>query len=356
MKIKTEQLKELMAKAIKGASNHKLLPITGFVMIKNEKKKFTLTTTDGVNILEVSADNAEGKDLYAVVVAELFNKLIARTSTEYVNLEVTKKGLEVKGNGVYIFDMPLDEEGKVVSISIPEIISKESKQVDLEDIKGVLYSNKSAIAETFEVPCLTGYYSDSTGVITSDGLKICNTNNKIFNESALISTELMDLLSVFDTDDILLSVQDNLVLFSSKRINVYGKLMSEVEDYPVKDIKEYFTIKFENEVKLNKNKVLEVLDRLSIFTEGYDKSVLQFNFEDSELVILDKDNTICEKIKYESLEGKAGNFACNVDITLLTPQIKALDSEVFTIHYGLENAIMMTTPNIKQIISLAGEE
>lgn len=354
MKIKSEQLKTLMQKSIKGALNHKLIPITGFIMVRLADKHLTLTTTDGVNILEVSADAIEGKDLYAVVVADTFNRLIGKTTSEFVNMEITEKGFEVKGNGTYIFEMPLDEDGKVVTIARPDFKDEKETAIDLEDIKGVLYSNKSAVAETFEVPALTGYYADSDGVVTADGLRICKTNNKLFFTPALLSADLINLLSVFDTDDIKASWNENEMIFRSKDTTIYGRTMNEIADYPIDSIKKYFHIVFENSVKLNKNKLLEILDRLSIFTEGYDKSVLEFSFENTELTISDKEGNIWERVKYESV-GTANNFTCNVDINLLTPQVRALDEELFELHYGLENAVMLTTANIKQIISLSEE-
>ena len=52
--IKTTTLQEMIAKAIKGASNNKLIPLTSLMAIEVKDKVLTLTTTDATNYLYIT--------------------------------------------------------------------------------------------------------------------------------------------------------------------------------------------------------------------------------------------------------------------------------------------------------------
>ena len=56
MKIKTEILKEMVSKSIKGSSQNKLLPITNYIGIEVKNKILTLITTDGNNQLKIKQE------------------------------------------------------------------------------------------------------------------------------------------------------------------------------------------------------------------------------------------------------------------------------------------------------------
>ena len=69
MKVKTEQLKELVGKAIQGAGNNKLAPITQMMNISVKNKRIKIITTNSVDYLYITGP-IEGKDeLYVTVYA-----------------------------------------------------------------------------------------------------------------------------------------------------------------------------------------------------------------------------------------------------------------------------------------------
>lgn len=59
LQIKTTKLQEMLARAIKGASNNKLIPLTSLIAISLKDGELTLITTDATNYLYVR-DDAEG--------------------------------------------------------------------------------------------------------------------------------------------------------------------------------------------------------------------------------------------------------------------------------------------------------
>ena len=88
LQIKTTKLQEMLSKAIKGASNNKLIPLTGLIAIQLKDNKLTLTTTDATNYLYIQDDNIEGDDFYAVVQVDTFAKLVARMTCETITIDL----------------------------------------------------------------------------------------------------------------------------------------------------------------------------------------------------------------------------------------------------------------------------
>ena len=99
MKVKTEQLKELVNKSINGASNNKLIPITQLMGIRRSGGSLILTTTDATNYLYIDADSIfddpSDSDIQVTVFAEQFAKLISKMTSEYIELNIKNDTLEV---------------------------------------------------------------------------------------------------------------------------------------------------------------------------------------------------------------------------------------------------------------------
>ena len=87
MKISTKLLQDMISKAIKGAGNNKMIPITSLLVIEVLANKLTLKTTDGSNYLYIS-EMLEGDyaEFYSIVNAEVFAKLVSKTTSEYIEL------------------------------------------------------------------------------------------------------------------------------------------------------------------------------------------------------------------------------------------------------------------------------
>ena len=110
--LKTEKLKEMVSRAVKGVGNNKLIPITSLMAIEVKDNVLTLITTDATNYLYIIEDKVIGDDFYAVVDANVFAKLISKMTCESVTLEITSGvyTLVVKGNGDYKMYVSDDKE------------------------------------------------------------------------------------------------------------------------------------------------------------------------------------------------------------------------------------------------------
>ena len=159
--IKTVELQEMVSKAVKGSSQNKLLPLTSLMKIEVKEKVLSLVTTNMSDYLYIKK-KVDGDDFYAVVQTEQFSKLVSKMTSENITLTLDNAVLNVKGNGNYKIELPLDESGEAIKYPDPvaelTFEGEASSTINLSTIKTILATNKAALAVTMEVPVYTGYY------------------------------------------------------------------------------------------------------------------------------------------------------------------------------------------------------
>lgn len=357
MTINTSTLQNMVAKAMKGASCNKMIPLTGLMAIELKGYALTLITTDATNYLYVKEDKVEGDDFYVVVQADMFAKLISKLTCEKVSLELKDNILNVKGNGKYSIELPLDEEGELIKYPSPldgKPFVGDSYTINLSTVKLILNTAKSALADTLEVPCYTGYYVGNK-VVSTDTYKICGINIKLWDEPALISPEMMNLLDIFTDEKIEVWRNGNTIVFKSENCIVHGTLMDSIDDYQIEAIDGLLEQGFESSCKLTKSALLQLLDRLALFVSPYDKNGVYLTFTRDGLQIESKQANSVEVIPYAESENFC-DFTCCVDIEMLHSQVKANTGDSITIHYGEENAIKITDGNVTQVVALLEDD
>ena len=358
LKIKTEKLKEMLSKSIKGASNNKLIPLTSLMCLHLENGTFTITTTDATNYLYIKEDNITGDDFYVVVEVDTFSKLIARLTCDEVVLTLKENSLEIIGNGTYNISIPLDDDGSMIKYPDPLAsveLSGDGVEVNISTIATILEAIKPALATTLEVPCYTSYYVGDR-VVATDTYKIASMNVKIFDEPKLISPEMMNLVSVMTSEKIKITEKDNLLIFTSKDVAIYGTVFEGIGDYPIGAISGLVESDFQSSCKVSKTAILQVLDRLSLFVNEYDRNGINLTFTQSGLQISSKSSNGVELVSYLE-NNNVSEFSCFIDIDMLITQIKANVGDSILIQYGGDNsAIKMIDGNITHIVALLQEE
>lgn len=359
MKVVTSRMKEAVNKSIKGAGFNNLIPITGMIGIKLSDGKLRLLTTDMTNTLCIIIDKVAGDEMDITVDADKFGKLIAKITSEDIDLSVKDDVLYVKANGTYKIPLITDEDGFVIFPDIQSDVSDTSEwgDIKLSSIMQAYNINKSALAKTLENPALTGYYCGDR-VITTDTNVITFNNFKMFSgdfPDMLISAQQMVLLSLFNEEDIKVTTDPNTIVFATESMIVEGSLMEGIEDFPVDDIKAYLDVAFTSSCKVPKDLLLAVLDRLALFIEPYDKNGAYFTFGRKGINIHSKKDASVETINYvESKDFQP--FVCCVDIPMLKEQLQANPDDTVKICYGNENALKIESGKVTQVIALLEDE
>lgn len=365
MKLKTTLLQSLVARAIKGASMNKMLPITSLMAIELKDNKLRLTTTDGTNYLYVGEDKVEGDDFYVVVTADIFAKLVAKMTCEYISIDIDHNfnkgavtgGLTVVGNGTYSLEIPLDEDGEMVKYPDPakaELNTIDCGEIKLSTVKYILATAKSALAQTNEIECYTGYYVGDS-VIATDTYKICNVDIKLFNKPALVRAETFDLLDTFIDESIEYERANDVIVFKSGNDCIYSPLMDSIDSYQVDAIMSLVETDMPSVCSVSKVAMMQLLDRLSLFVSPYDKNGIYLTFTRTGMQVDSKKANSTEVVEYKSSENFQ-NFTCCIDIEMLRTQIKSTVNDLLTIRYGDNSAIQIVDGNTTQVIALLDDD
>jgi len=356
LKLKTKKLQEMTQKAMKGASNNKILPLTSMLAIELKNNVLTLTTTDFSNYLEIKEDKVQGEDFYVVVQADIFSKLIGKLTTEEVTLTVDGNVLTVKSNGQYKIELPADEDGSLVHFpeyNKPSVGVAES--IKLATLKSILTTNRASVAQDLTVPALTGYYMDNNGVLTSDSFVACHNKITSLTNTFMLPFQVVELFTVLTSEDVNIAVGDTDVVISTPDATIYGKLLLEKNNFPVSAINNYLQTPFESKCKLPKDALLNILDRLSLFVGTYDKNEVYLTFTNEGIDIQSKQGTGRELIRY-SESTSYQSFTCCIDIEILKSQIDSQQTDVIELYYGNDTAIKLASGAIVQIVSLSEDD
>lgn len=357
--VNTNLLQTMVSRSMKGAGNNKMLPLTGFMGIELSGGKLSLITTDGTNFLYVREPHVAGDDFYVVVPADLFSKLIGKLTCETVKLTLEANSLKVIGNGTYLIELPLDEEGQPVVF--PDPIKSTSS--NLEDIGGynlstfklILATAKAALADASgDVVCYTGYYVGNK-IVTTDTYKMCGIDIPMWDNPTLIAASTMDLMDVFTQEHIDVSGNEDNILFHSVDCDVYAELMPELTDYSIDAVNGLLDEEYDHVCKVSKNDLLQLLDRLSLFVGVYDKNGIYLTFTPNGLQIDSKQANSTEVVDFLESSNFA-DFTCCIDIEMFRSQVKANTADAIEIHYGKENAIKMCDSNVTQVIALTEDD
>lgn len=357
MKISSNRFKEAVNKAIKGASFNKLIPLTSMIGIKSDGEKIKLFTTDMTNSLCIIIDKVAGEEMDITVDADKFSKLIAKVTSEDIDLTVTDSVLVVKANGTYKIPLISDEEGLV---SFPNIVfeAEVENDIKLSSIMSAYNINRSALAKTLEQPSLTGYYCGDKVITTDANVITFNDFNMLGNdEPALISAQLMQLLTLNKDENIKwgFNKKTSEFCFLSSDIMIVGPMLEGIEDFPAEQVMAYLDEAFPSNCKVPKELLLSVLDRLALFIEPYDKNGAYFTFGRKGITIHSKKDASTETINYVESKDFAP-FVCCVDIPMLKEQIQANPEDTIKLYYGNENALKMECGKVTQVIALLEDE
>lgn len=354
--ISTEVLQRLMARAVKGVGGDRSNPLTSLICLKLERNVLTAVTTDGVNYLYVK-ESCEGDDFYVVAEVEQLSKLVSKLTCEAVELTVADKALEIKGNGKYRIELPLDEGEYVVypdPISEMDLANSKVSEACISSVKAVVSSLKSFLATSFEVPCYRGYYIGESAVAT-DNCIMGSVDADLLGTAVLLSSRMLDLVSLTTADTSQVYITDDVIAWVSPDCAVYGPLMEGLEDYPVEGIKNYLNQDMDSKCEVDKGQLLDALGRIALFVGAYDDGVIKLTFTNKNLSIESKQSTGVETISYLKA-AKSKGFSGLTNVEELINLVKAYPENHVKIQYGSDRALKLAAGSLSFVIAWAAED
>lgn len=355
LRIKTDLLQDMVNKASKGSTNNKMIPLTSLMSIVAENGKVSITTSDAVNFFTLSEVADVAEPFSVVVKVELFSKLVAKTTSDYITLELTGTSLSFTGNGTYKIELPLDEEGGLITFPSTTFTGDSQKgTLKLSTVKSIILSNKPALATSMDEPALTGYYCSTGKVISADSFNICINKLETFPQNVLIAPIIFDLLSISDAEDINYEYTPDVIVFTTPKMRLYARTMKGIESYPAEAVESLTQNPFPSNCTLPKTAFVNVLDRLSLFIADFDVNGVYLNFTNEGVKVSSTRATATELIPYQGSENFSP-YTCLVQVDALKKQISARTGELVNLHYGVDGAIKIVDNNITQIIALIDE-
>lgn len=354
--IGTELMKDVVARAIKGAGNNKLIPITSMMCIELREGDLTVITTDATNYLYIKEQHVAGDNFYVVVDANQFAKLVSKMTCESITMTIDEKlyTMKVKGNGNYTMELPLDEDGEPVKF--PDAHAKCTNVVECNrsTIMAILETIKPALAVTMENPQYTAYYMGDK-VVATDSYKIASLAIPMFDTPRLISSEFLDLVAVMRTEKIMVNLSDTDIVFETPDCTIFGKFVDGIDDFAIEPITNLIEQEFDSHCAVPKNDLLQMLDRLSLFVGTYDKNAVDLTFTNQGLQVSSKASSGVEILPYVNSENQV-DFTCAVDIQMLVNEVKAIQNDLIEIYYGDDSSIKFVDGNITIVIALMEDE
>ena len=361
MVIRVKDLKDCLAKAMSGVSNDKQLPITSLlgIYISKENNELLLRTYDGINVINSckTINFLEG-DLEAVVNANTFNTLISKVEWDCVDLSIEDNSLVVKfGKNYYTFELAFEEDKLVEFPDLAydidfndDTLSKGYINAEylkkIKDINGSCLSNNKSL-ETY----LLGVYCGKN-IITTDNIVACFTNMDLFNGAEiLMHPKTINLLKHF-YNDVFYCIKGDVICLGGEDFEVYGSLMGEVVDYPVKDLvglKDIATKNFDP-IRVSKSDLINSLSRLKLFISDIDDGSLELNIYPNRLVIKGVGNGTIEEIPLsgDDSDKYVQHF---VNCNILLNQVKGCISNVIDITYDNDSFICIYDDSSVKVIA-----
>lgn len=360
IKIKTEVLKNMLNKAIKVCSFNKMLPLTELMEVSIQNNVLNIRTTDNIsNIFLQQKLEDDNQDMRVVVDATLFTSLINKITTEFVELNLTDSSLTIIANGVYNLDLRVDESNEIIKFPEIEINTEEAKEFDLKKLIKNLSICKAAIPDHMDIMKLSNYYLKDR-IIATNAFKITSVPNieQLQNEEILITKQLGKILIDLELSEAKYKIKNDMLTIIGDGLILISKINQDLDRYPLQGIDTMLKEKFDYSIKINRAKILNLLNRLNLFVAEYENNSINLLFKKDKLNITNVKETCNEDINYtNSLDDQFKEFKCIINIVHLKEQLEALISDEVEIYFGAsDKAIKIVDGDIIEIISLMQDE
>ena len=341
--LSTVVLKDLVTRSFKGSTMIDLIPLSCLMEIKVKDKKLTVRTTDNSNFITTWAD-VDAEDFSMVVQSKLFMQTISKITTETVTISVEENKVTIQGNGKYNMALSTDADGS--TINIPEVQFTPvggSKRISGEDVRSILSYNKSCKAVSKEIPATYNYYMDDKVIYTTNVFKACRNPISMFESPVCLTPTLVDLIpSVCDADGVIVSQSEDMVKFESSVGVLYGKkcVPEDLEAFPSTGLNNVFAATTQNSIKLCREELLSLLDRMNLYVSTLESNKVLVTFESDKVVFVSPSTDSRESISYMKGSVLAGEaISMPLDALSLKEMVTACDREELNISVNSETGL-----------------
>lgn len=365
MILRIEELKEACSKILGAVDSNSLSTITETLELKTENNYLLINVTNREYYARVKIPVDSNEEFHATVNANLFLKLIAQTTSESIELTLDETNLNVKGNGKY--KLPLIYDGdKLLELPVIDINNVTSTfNIDSNILHSIImYNSKELTKGGITRPVQKLYYVDEQGCITFT-TGACVNNFTLTNPiKILLNDRLVKLFKLFKSSSITFTlgydaiseeIIQTKVRFEDDSICLTAILSCDdslISSVPVSAIRSRATGVYPYSVVINKNELLEAINRLLLFTDAKSiKLYSNFEFSNDSVTIWDPDKNSNETIVYDNhIASLTDNYTAILDLMDLKTTLDSCTESHININFGDSQAIIISRKNVYNVI------
>lgn len=366
MIIRIEDLKDISSTVLSSISSNSLVTASNILELVSRDKNLTLKISTGESLIEINIPQDEECTLDATIDAEMFFKLIEKTTSSTVELSMGDNCLKVRSNGTYKFPILYNRDKMLhcENIDIPTVTVSTSFNTDIL-YSIAKYNSKEVGKGTVVNPVQRLYYIDQEGCVTFTQGACVNNFHLDSPLKILLSEKIVKLFKLFSPDTsvkvevgpypISEEIIQTRTRFSSENISITAILLSNeqmINSIPVDIIRGMSQEDYPYNVVVNKVNFLSALNRLILFSEHLVSNTFGvFTFEGNKIRIDDTGSVNYEELIADSSNiGEASSYKATFDLVEWKNKLSSCTSNHVTLKIGNNKAGLLLEKNIIYII------
>ena len=361
--LRTEDIRSICSDILAAVDSNVLSKITETleIIVKDGFLKMNVTNSEYYATVTLPISDTS-IDMHATVNADVFLKLVARTTTDTIQLEVEENILKVKANGDY--KIPLIYEGQEL-LNLPEIkINNETNTFDIDTkvLASIMNYNSKELQKGFvTLPVQKLYYIDEQGAITFTTGACVNDftlNNPI---KILLTQKLVNLFKIFKEPTVKFTIgqdMDNNIIQTKVKfetssfciVSIIPSDQSMIDSVPVNAIRNRAHEDYDYTVVLDKYQLLQTIDRLLLFSSNTLKLYSKFEFNIDSVKIYDVQQDNFEEIHYANSTMISQPYEAILDLIDIKNTFNNFRDQYINIRFGNNEAIVVNSQNIYVVI------
>lgn len=357
-----EDLKNVVSILLTAVDTSELSRITENLELKVEDEILNLSVTNGEYFVKTRIPIYENINFHATVNAELFLKLLSKTTTETVEFNISENSLIVAGNGEY--NIPIIYDGDK-PLTIPEIEVENittNFSVESNILKSILqYNSKELTRGVVSNPVQKLYYIDNDGAITFTSGACVNEFKLPCTVKMLLNPKVVNLFKLFKEDTVEVSlghsvvndIEQTRVKFNSEYLTISAILPSSdklLSSVPVSAIRGRAYNDYPYSVVVNRLQLLQTIDRLLLFSSNALKPCSLFEFGATTVKVYDSSSNNFETIRYDAPSNITDGYSATMNLLDFKNILESYTDNSIKLNFGDSQAFVVAKPGVYTII------
>ena len=360
--LRVEDIKKICTNMLFAIDDSDTSKLVDLLEIENKDNYFYLRITNNTYYAEYKINSYSKEEFRAVVDANLFLKLISKTTSETVQFDIKDNFLILVGNGEY--KLPLVyKDSKILNLPTINVDNVTNNfNISSKILKNILVYNTKELQKGVVInPVQKCYYIDNKGAITFTSGACINDFSLEDPVKILLSQKLVRLFKLFNSDNVEFIIgQDSLndiiqtkVKFITSDFSVTSIINSDeslINSIPAEAIREKAHHVYPYTITINSSVLLQSIERLLLFNSNTINNYSKFEFGPDSVKIYTTDKSNFETVNYDTLAEINENYSMILDLVDLKNSLEDFSRSHISFNFGDHQAVILDYSNIHIVI------